>query len=739
MGVRMNLAKHAKTIALALLGEPNKTLSTKGQLRFGTNGSLAVAIAGPNAGTWFDHEHGNGGGMIDLIRRETGFSNGAAVEWLKDIGIDPGPPKQTTVAEYIYQDQAGEPVFKVIRKGPKKQFFQARYDASTGSFVSGKGCMDGVRRVPYRLNEWADAEGIILIPEGEKDVDRLRALKLISTCNAGGAGKWSRGYAPYFQDREVVILPDNDQVGRDHARDIASSLQPVASSVKILELPGLQDKGDVSDWLDAGHNADELRDLIQKAPDAAVVLAEWAAAPQEPPANEEWKNLLLEAVEELNGKHFVSSLSGQAVIASTERDDELGREHLVFSKPADIRLLYQSRHFVVGISQKGNEIWKDLGSAWIEHSKRREYPGGIRLIPKGPCPPGVYNLWRGFGAKPKKGTWDRIRVHLRDVICSGSEFHFDWLISWFAYCVQHPEKRAETAVVLRGKKGVGKGMVAQLLLRLFRDHGMHIANSKHLTGNFNAHLMDTLALFLDEALWAGDKVSEGVLKQLITEPTIPIEPKHVNAFQVTNRLKIIIASNNEWVVPVTADERRFFVLDVPETKKGDRKYFTALADALESELPPFLHHLLEVDLAEFDHRDPPHTDALNEQKLLGLDSVGRFWLDCLTNGEIPNVFVPEEANAGWPEDVVVSVLHGAYVEYAKARGERYLMSDNHMAARLAELMPDKVLRRYRPENKPYGGIARPRRYALQGLGECRTAFLTAMNIASYLWPAIDGT
>jgi hypothetical protein len=65
------------------------------------------------------------------------------------------------------------------------------------------------------------------------------------------------------------------------------------------------------------------------------------------------------------------------------------------------------------------------------------------------------------------------------------------------------------AVVLRGLKGTGKGMVGQLLMGIFRDHALHITHSKHLVGNFNAHLVDALFLFLDEAYWAGDKQDEG--------------------------------------------------------------------------------------------------------------------------------------------------------------------------------------------------------------------------------------
>ena len=116
-----------------------------------------------------------------------------------------------------------------------------------------------------------------------------------------------------------------------------------------------------------------------------------------------------------------------------------------------------------------------------------------------------------------------------------------------------------------------------------------------------------------------------------------IEPKGVDAFQMPNRLKILMASNNDWVVPASADERRYFVLDVSDERKGDIAYFKALAAAIEGdELAALLDDLLQMDLSGFDHRNPPHTDGLNKQKLIGGDSLQKFWLDCLTAGRIVN-------------------------------------------------------------------------------------------------------
>ena len=299
-----------------------------------------------------------------------------------------------------------------------------------------------------------------------------------------------------------------------------------------------------------------------------------------------------------------------------------------------------------------------------------------------------------------------------------------------ARTVQHPDVHAEVAVVLRGPKGTGKGTLAQILYRLFRHHAMQISNPAHFTGRFNGHLVDVLFLFVDEAFWAGDRVGEGTLKALVTEPTIPIEPKFVNLFQVPNRLKILVASNADWVVPATADERRYFVLDVAGTRKGDRAYFNALYHAIEgAELPAFLDYLLGLDLSEFDFRNPPHTAALNAQKLAGADSLIRYWLDCLTNGEI----VGTDGN-DWPDDIVARLLHEAYVEYAHDHGDRQPLTAHHMAEKLAKLMPGKILRRIRPQ-KPHRNNQRPTRYALESLHMSRAAFLEAMRIESHTWPA----
>jgi len=172
-----DLRPYTEEIARRLLGQPNESLSTRSELRFGTKGSVAVDITGPEQGEWFDHENQIGGGPWQLLTLKGGMANGAALDWLRsEIGIDNQPVGKTSrriVTTYEYCDEQGELLFQVVRFDPK-DFRQRRPDGNGGWIWSVK----GVRRVPYRLPELVAATpgSDVYITEGEKDADRTAGL-----------------------------------------------------------------------------------------------------------------------------------------------------------------------------------------------------------------------------------------------------------------------------------------------------------------------------------------------------------------------------------------------------------------------------------------------------------------------------------------------------------------------------------------------------------------------------------
>jgi len=258
---------------------------------------------------------------VDLYAKATGTTNRKAVaELVKELGLReaPGPERQgltgsRIVAVYDYTDAEGKLLYQTVRFQPKT--FRQRRPAggptvpppqAAGNSAGGPTAqawiwnLDGVRRVPYRLPEVIAADTVFVV-EGEKDADRLAGLfaeedpacgppppgaakacpglrsggganlgrrpcRLAATTNSEGAGKWRDALSPYFIDKNVVILPDNDEPGRNHAREVAAKLKAAgAASVKIAELPGVAPKGDVSDWLNNGGTKESLLEIVQIA------------------------------------------------------------------------------------------------------------------------------------------------------------------------------------------------------------------------------------------------------------------------------------------------------------------------------------------------------------------------------------------------------------------------------------------------------------------------------------------
>lgn len=191
------------------------------------------------------------------------------------------------VAEYEYRDEHGELLFVVERREPKT-FRQRRPDGRGGWAWS----LDGVRRVLYRLPELRAAMSgapagtrEALIVEGEKDAEALAALGIPATTNAGGAGKWGDEYTEQLRAagvERVAIFPDNDGPGEAHACSVARSCLAAGLEAKIVRLPGLRSKGDVSDWRAAGHTGEDLAAVVTATPLATTeALASEPAAPGE--------------------------------------------------------------------------------------------------------------------------------------------------------------------------------------------------------------------------------------------------------------------------------------------------------------------------------------------------------------------------------------------------------------------------------------------------------------------------
>ncbi|HUW13097.1 MAG TPA: hypothetical protein VM537_25455, partial [Anaerolineae bacterium] len=189
-------------------------------------------------------------------------AKGSLKRLAKHVGMQ-GPTSDVSLeAAYDYCDEEGNLLYQVCRY-PYKQFWVRRPDEAGGWIWN----LKGVRRVLYRLPDLlASPDAPVYVTEGEKDADRLAREGVVATTNFGGAGKWSKAYAEPLREHDVVIIPDNDEPGRQHADRVARLLHGVARSVKVIELPDLPKKGDVRDWLDDAHSVQELQAIVDATP-----------------------------------------------------------------------------------------------------------------------------------------------------------------------------------------------------------------------------------------------------------------------------------------------------------------------------------------------------------------------------------------------------------------------------------------------------------------------------------------
>jgi hypothetical protein len=282
---------------------------------------------------------------------------------------------------------------------------------------------------------------------------------------------------------------------------------------------------------------------------------------------------------------------------------------------------------------------------------------GLEFNPAGTTP-GFLNLWVGPTIAPKAGEWPLIQAFLLEVICAGNERHYGYLLAYLAHALQRPWEKPGITIILIGGQGIGKGTLGRILRFIWQSTYLHVYKTANVTGNFNADLERAFIVFLDEALFAGDRASSDALKSLVTEEVIHINEKHQPSRQIKSYHRFVIATNAEHVKHTDRDDRRDFVLKVADSHKSDSTYWNALdAEMRNGGIAAMVHDLLALDLSGFNVRKKPETQQLIEQKVHSLSPIARWWHDCLDSGEL-------SGEVGWSDFMMTSSIISGVVELA---------------------------------------------------------------------------
>lgn len=383
---------------------------------------------------------------------------------------------------------------------------------------------------------------------------------------------------------------------------------------------------------------------------------------------------------ELDGHFFVRKFGNKPRVCWRQADGRLGQMSV-----DDFRTAYGDMRLQVGETKDGKPAYRALADVWLKHRStprhdRVEFLPGAR---EWEVPEGTYNLWAGWPEGLERPRDKRPRplghveepgdefdgndepvectlllAHLHDNVCGGDHEVYTYLLGWMADALLRPGP-SEVAVVMTGPSGSGKGTVANLFGEFFGPHFFVANRPEQIEGKFNRHLMETQFLFGDEVDFGRGEAANKRLRNLVTEPTVPIEPKGVDAFHARKWFRIMLATNDEHAIGALKDDRRYLVLRVDAAEHNrDRAYFAAIRREWESGGRVALFRWLTgrswreyLATGGWDVGKRPETAALQEQKVLSLSPADQFLLGALEDGDLPGA---RPTNRRAPRDTILS-------------------------------------------------------------------------------------
>lgn len=379
---------------------------------------------------------------------------------------------------YNYTDETGKLLYQGVRMDPKD--FRQRAPNGKGGWTWS---VKGVTLVPYNLPAVLKAHEVYIV-EGEKDVASLAKLGLTGTCNVGGAGKWQDNYSQRLTGKDVVILPDNDKPGQDHALVVADSLCGVAGSVKILTLPGLPPKGDLTDWVAAGGTAAQLQAMAKQAdvyvpkvvilPDehADTIAREFEKRSQYKHhwhQNDLWTMYCGSQYQEIdeNGQlmKYVSDFMNKCVMA----DGKKGIQRVVVNKSKLTDVVLQLR-FLDSVYLRPKQVAPCSLDGSLDTRFTLAVKNGLldwskhpyRLVPNNPQYYNLNYLPYEYKAKSKCDLWDK---YLVETTCG--DYALEELLQMFAgYCLMKHDQQKQKFLICYGETRTGKGVFSGILSRL---------------------------------------------------------------------------------------------------------------------------------------------------------------------------------------------------------------------------------------------------------------------------------
>lgn len=367
---------------------------------------------------------------------------------------------------------------------------------------------------------------------------------------------------------------------------------------------------------------------------------------------------------------------------------------------ADFKRFHMDRRVRVG------DDWVNPAEQFLHQAPRCS---GIEFAPPPTATSATtLNLYAGRSMKPVPGDSGWLKQFIHDVVCNGRTelFQFVWL--WMAHLVQRPGEKPGTAIVLRGLGGTGKSSFGRILERLCAPYSFTLADQEHVTGRFaGAHLAVCLVAVCTESLFAGDPRINGKLKNLVTAQTTIAEAKGLPVVQVNSFTRFFFDSNNDRVVPIDGDgsERRYLVMEISDSRYGDKAFFDALyrdieGDGIEALLADLLSYDPSADGLDWSQlRIAPDTEERRLMRWHSMRPVERALLKVFEDGELTiRAANGETYRYVFEEDEAIRIPTSELNDYLRASTNRYEAKEGDVRLLMESVFGTEIIR---PDGKSW--------------------------------------
>ena len=301
------------------------------------------------------------------------------------------------------------------------------------------------------------------------------------------------------------------------------------------------------------------------------------------------------------------------------------QRNLLRNKEAIARSYFKKESFYIE-DEKGKKKNMNPFDIWLENEDRKNI-AEIVFKPLGKVKEHELNLWNGFTYK-NTGDFEMKKIqhildHIKIIWADGDEKRYEYFLCWFARILQKPNKKNGVCIGLKSKEGVGKTCILDLFAEIIgKEYYMSCSDLEKVVGKFNFMAQNKLLINFNETNWGGNKQMKGKFKSFITDSTITIEPKGKDPYDISCYSNGFITTNEDWLVDIKGDDRRFNLMEIEDKFKRDEEYYRKIYEF--EHLQDLANFFYNYDISEYNPKVYEKSELHMEQVIQSADSVELF-------------------------------------------------------------------------------------------------------------------